>query len=103
VHQVRVLHWTDARAKMRPIRPYIIKTLGRKRFPAANYVAPQLDNKYAHMVIEANGGEVVFEEYYSIDQAEYSATIIKIRDGTVDCVLQNHFFGETTPYKKSGC
>jgi hypothetical protein len=38
-----------------------------------------------------------------IDQAEYSATIIKIRDGTVDCVLQNHFFGETTPYKKSGC
>jgi Periplasmic binding protein domain len=103
VHQVRVLHWTDARAKMRPIRPYIIKTLGRKHFPAANYVAPQLDNKYAHMVIEANGGEVVFEEYYPIDQAEYSATIIKIRDGTVDCVLQNHFFGETTPYKKSGC
>jgi Periplasmic binding protein domain len=38
-------------------------------------------------VIEANAGEVVFEEYYPIDQAEYSATVGKIRDGKVDCVL----------------
>ena len=69
--------------------PYIIKTLGRKRFamPSANYVWPQLLNKYARKVIEANGGEVVFEEYYPLDQAEYSATIGKIRDGKVDCVL----------------
>jgi hypothetical protein len=42
-------------------------------------------------VIEANGGEVVFEEYYPIDQAEYSATISKIRDSTVDCVLHITF------------
>ena len=65
MHQVRVLHWTDARAKCDQFIPYIIKTLGRSvsLMPAANYVAPQLDNKYAHMVIEANGGEVVFEEY----------------------------------------
>jgi ABC-type branched-subunit amino acid transport system substrate-binding protein len=69
--------------------PYLIKTLGRKRFamPAANYVWPQLLNKYARKVIEANGGEVVFEEYYPLDQAEYSATIGKIRDGRVDCVF----------------
>ena len=38
-------------------------------------------------MIEANGGEVVFEEYYPLDQAEYSATIGKIRDGKVDCVF----------------
>ena len=63
--------------------PYIIKTLGKKRFamPSANYVWPQLLNKYARKVIEANGGEVVFEEYYPLDQPEYSATIGKIRDG----------------------
>jgi ABC-type branched-subunit amino acid transport system substrate-binding protein len=69
--------------------PYIIKTLGKKRFamPSANYVWPQLLNKYARKVIEANGGEVVFEEYYPLDQAEYSATIGKIRDGKVDCVF----------------
>lgn len=69
--------------------PYIIKTLGKKRFamPSANYVWPQLLNKYARKVIEANGGEVVFEEYYPLDQAEYSATIGKIKDGKVDCVF----------------
>ena len=69
--------------------PYIMKTLGKKRFamPSANYVWPQLLNKYARKVIESNGGEVVFEEYYPLDQAEYSATISKIKDGKVDCVF----------------
>jgi len=69
--------------------PRLIKTLGKKRFamPSANYVWPQLLNKYARKVIEANGGEVVFEEYYPLDQLEYSATIGKIRDGKVDCVF----------------
>jgi branched-chain amino acid transport system substrate-binding protein len=69
--------------------PYIIKKLGKKRFalPSANYVWPQLLNKYARKSIQDNGGEVVFEEYYPLDQAEYSATIGKIRDGKVDCVF----------------
>ena len=69
--------------------PYLIKTVGKKRFamPSANYVWPQLLNKYARNVIEANGGEVVFEEYYPLDQAEYSATISKIKEGKVDCVF----------------
>ncbi len=69
--------------------PYLIKTVGKKRFamPSANYVWPQLLNKYARKVIEANGGEVVFEEYYPLDQPEYSATLGKIKDGKVDCVF----------------
>ena len=35
---------------------------GAKRFafPSANYLWPQLLNKYARKVVEANGGEVVF-------------------------------------------
>src|ERR1700736_170033 len=69
--------------------PFLIKKQGRKKFamPSANYVWPQLLNKYARKVIEANGGEVVFEEYYPLDQPEYSATIAKIRDRKVDCVF----------------
>jgi len=69
--------------------PYLIKAQGRKRFalPAANYVWPQQLNKYVRKVIEANGAEIVFEEYYPLDQSEYSATIGKIRDGKVDCVF----------------
>jgi ABC-type branched-subunit amino acid transport system substrate-binding protein len=82
--------------------PYLIKTLGKKRFamPSANYVWPQLLNKYARKVIEANGGTVVFEEYYPLDQAEYSATIGKIRDGKVDCVFNTVIPPGLQPFMK---
>jgi ABC-type branched-subunit amino acid transport system substrate-binding protein len=82
--------------------PYLIKEKGRKRFamPSANYVWPQLLNKYARKVIEANGAEVVFEEYYPLDQAEYSATIAKIRDGHVDCVFSTVIPPGSLPFAK---
>jgi ABC-type branched-subunit amino acid transport system substrate-binding protein len=82
--------------------PYLINKVGKKRFamPAANYVAPLLLNKYARKVIEANGGEVVFEEYYPLDQAEYSATIDKIRDGKVDCVFNTVIPPGLQPFMK---
>jgi len=82
--------------------PYLIKTVGKKRFamPSANYVWPQLLNKYARKVIEANGGEVVFEEYYPLDQPEYSATINKIRDGKVDCVFNTIIPPGLQPFTK---
>ncbi len=82
--------------------PYLIKTMGKKRFamPSANYVWPQLLNKYARKVIEANGGEVVFEEYYPLDQPEYSATIAKIRDGKVDCVFSTVIPPGVQPFMK---
>jgi branched-chain amino acid transport system substrate-binding protein len=82
--------------------PYLIKEKGRKRFamPSANYVWPQLLNKYARKVIEANGGEVVFEEYYPLDQPEYSATIGKIRDGRVDCVFNTVIAPGLQPFMK---
>ncbi len=68
--------------------PWLIKQ-GAKRFclPSANYVWPRLLNKYARKVIEANGGEVVFEEYYPIDQIEYSSTVSRITSEKVDCVF----------------
>ena len=82
--------------------PFLIKKQGRKRFamPSANYVWPQLLNKYARKVIEANGGEVVFEEYYPLDQPEYSATIAKIRDGKVDCVFNTIIPPGLQPFMK---
>jgi len=68
--------------------PYLIKQ-GAKRFamPSANYRWPQLLNVWARKVIEDNGGEVVFEEYYPLDQVEYSATVAKIMNENVDHVF----------------
>jgi branched-chain amino acid transport system substrate-binding protein len=68
--------------------PWLIKN-GGKRFalPSANYVWPHVLNEYARKVIEASGGEVIFEEYYPLDQVEYSATVNKIMSNNVDVVF----------------
>jgi branched-chain amino acid transport system substrate-binding protein len=68
--------------------PYLIEQ-GAKRFamPSANYIWPQLLNKWAREVIEANGGEIVMEEYYPLDQLEYSATVATIMNEGVDHVF----------------
>jgi ABC-type branched-subunit amino acid transport system substrate-binding protein len=68
--------------------PWLIKN-GGKRFalPSANYVWPKLLNQYARKIIQANGGEVVFEEYYPLDQVEYSATVNKIMTNNVNVVF----------------
>ncbi len=69
--------------------PYLIKEKGMKRFamPSANYIWPQLLNKWARRVIEENGGEVVMEEYFPLDQLEYSATVARIMSDGVDHVF----------------
>lgn len=74
--------------------PYLIKEKGFKRFamPSANYIWPQLLNKWARKVIEENGGEVVMEDYFPLDQLEYSATISRIMSEGVD-----HIFNTVIP------
>jgi ABC-type branched-subunit amino acid transport system substrate-binding protein len=68
--------------------PWLIKNGGKRfAFPSANYVWPKLLNQYARKVVEGNGGEVIFEEYYPLDQVEYSATVNKIMTNNVNVVF----------------
>jgi urea transport system substrate-binding protein len=68
--------------------PWLIKNGGRRfALPSANYVWPHVLNAYARQVIEKSGGEVIFEEYYPLDQIEYSATVNKIMTNNVDVVF----------------
>ena len=68
--------------------PWLIKNGGKRfAFPSANYIWPKLLNQYARKVVEASGGEVVFEEYYPLDQVEYSATVNKIMTNNVNVVF----------------
>ena len=51
--------------------PWLIKNGGKRfAFPSANYIWPHVLNQYARKVVEANGGEVVFEEYFPIAQID---------------------------------
>jgi urea transport system substrate-binding protein len=68
--------------------PWLIKNGGKRfAFPSANYIWPHVLNAYARKVVEASGGEVVFEEYYPLDQVEYSATVSKIMNEKIDVVF----------------
>jgi branched-chain amino acid transport system substrate-binding protein len=68
--------------------PWLMKNGGRRfALPSANYVWPHVLNAYARQIIEKNGGEVIFEEYYPLDQVEYSATVNRIMTNNVDVVF----------------
>ncbi len=81
--------------------PWLIKN-GGKRFalPSANYVWPHVLNEYARKVIEQSGGEVILEEYYPLDQVEYSATVNKIMTGKVDVVFNTVIPPGVSPFFK---
>ena len=68
--------------------PWLIKNGGKRfAFPSANYVWPHVLNEYARKSVEAHGGEVVLEEYYPLDQVEYSATVNRIMNENIDVVF----------------
>ena len=83
------------------IIPWLIKN-GGKRFalPSANYVWPHVLNKYARELIEKNGGQVIFEEYYPLDQVEYGATVNNIMAKSVEVVFNTIIAPGVGPFFK---
>ncbi|MDK4742973.1 substrate-binding protein [Rhizobium sp. CNPSo 3464] len=81
--------------------PWLIKN-GGKRFalPGSNYVWPQTISAYARKVIESNGGEVVFEEYYPMDQIDFSSTVNRIISNRVDVVFNTIVPPGVSPFFK---
>lgn len=81
--------------------PWLIKR-GGKRFalPSSNYVWPQRINAYARKVIENSGGEVIFEEYYPLDQIDFSSTVSRIISNKVDVVFNTIVPPGVSPFFK---
>ena len=68
--------------------PWLIAHGGKRfAFPSANYIWPHLLNAYARKSVEKHGGEVIFEEYYPLDQIDYGATVNRIMSDKVDVVF----------------
>lgn len=71
--------------------PWIIKTLGKKKFfiVGSNYVYPREMAKVTKILVEANGGEWVADEYLELGHSEWGAMVKKIKDSGCDVVLSN--------------
>ena len=82
--------------------PWLIQNGGKRfAFPSANYIWPHRLNQYARNLVQQHGGEVVFEEYYPIDQIDYSATVNRIMTNNVDVVFNTVIPPGVGPFFKS--
>lgn len=71
--------------------PWIIKTLGKKKFfiVGSNYIYPREMAKVSKILIEQNGGEWVADEYLELGHSEWGAMVNKIKSSGCDVVLSN--------------
>jgi branched-chain amino acid transport system substrate-binding protein len=72
-----------------PFIPWLMRETGAKTFylPSADYIWPHVMNARVREVVAANGGEVVGEEYFPLDHADYRATVERIRATEADVVF----------------
>jgi urea transport system substrate-binding protein len=72
-----------------PFVPWLMRKTGARRFylPSADYIWPRVMNQRVRDVVTAHGGEIVGEEYFALDHADYRATVDAIVSSGADVVF----------------
>jgi branched-chain amino acid transport system substrate-binding protein len=72
-----------------PLIPWLIDQTGAKRFalPSADYIWPRIMNDKVRQIVTDRGGEIVEEDYYPLDHADYGEAIEKIMSGGAEVVF----------------
>src|SRR5258706_12798199 len=75
--------------QVEPLIPWLMQHTGARKFylPSADYIWPQVINEKVRQVVADLGGEIVGEEYFPLDHADYSATVDKIRSSGAEVVF----------------
>jgi urea transport system substrate-binding protein len=83
-----------------PFIPWLMRTTGAKTFylPSADYIWPHVLNARVREVAEANGGEIVGEEYYPLDHVDYRETVERITASGADVVFNTIVPPGVTPF-----
>jgi branched-chain amino acid transport system substrate-binding protein len=83
-----------------PFIPWLMRTTGAKTFylPSADYIWPHVLNARVRKVAEANGGEIVGEEYYPLDHTDYRETVERITASGADVVFNTIVPPGVTPF-----
>ena len=66
--------------QVEPLIPWVMQQTAARTFylPSADYIWPHVMNRKVHEVASANGGQIVGEEYYPIDHADWAETVERI-------------------------
>jgi ABC-type branched-subunit amino acid transport system substrate-binding protein len=86
--------------QVEPLIPWLMEKTGAKKFylPSADYIWPHVLNESARQVVTAHGGEIVGEEYFPLDHADYAATIERILSSGTDVVFNTIVPPGLTPF-----
>jgi ABC-type branched-subunit amino acid transport system substrate-binding protein len=72
-----------------PLIPWLMRETGARKFylPSADYIWPHVLNARVREVVTTNGGEIVGEEYFPLDHADYRETVERIASSGADVVF----------------
>jgi branched-chain amino acid transport system substrate-binding protein len=75
--------------QVEPLIPWLMQRTGARRIylPSADYIWPHVMNRKVHEVASANGGEIVGEEYFPIEQADWGETVERINSAGTELVF----------------
>jgi ABC-type branched-subunit amino acid transport system substrate-binding protein len=86
--------------QVEPLIPWLMQATGAKTFylPSADYIWPHVLNDSVRKVVTANGGMIVGEEYFPLDQADYGETVEKIMSSGTEVVFNTIVPPGLTPF-----
>src|SRR3954468_10410513 len=75
--------------QIEPLFPWLMEKTGAKTFylPSADYIWPHVLNEKVREVVGANGGEIVGEEYFPMDQVDYAEVVERIMASDAEMVF----------------
>jgi ABC-type branched-subunit amino acid transport system substrate-binding protein len=86
--------------QVEPLFPWLMRETGARSFymPAADYIWPHGMNKKVREVVTAEGGEVVGEQYFSLDHVDYGTVVADIMATGADVVFNTIVPPGLTPF-----
>jgi ABC-type branched-subunit amino acid transport system substrate-binding protein len=86
--------------QLEPLIPWLMDQTGAKRFylPSADYIWPHTMNEKVRELVEADGGEIVGEEYFPLDHTDYGQTIDAITSSGAEVVFNTIVPPGLTPF-----
>jgi urea transport system substrate-binding protein len=91
--------------QVEPLIPWVMQQTGARTFylPSADYIWPHVMNRKVHEVASANGGEIVGEEYFPIDHADWSETVDRINSSRAEVVFNTTVPPGCFPFLEALC
>ena len=91
--------------QVEPLIPWVMQQTGARTFylPSADYIWPRVMNRKVHEVASANGGEIVGEEYFPVDHADWGETVDRINSSDADVVFNTTVPPGCFPFLEALC